>query len=845
MTRFGPPPVLTPLFGRESERSRLSASLGTEALTTLTGPPGIGKTRLAVEAHREWADGPAAWVDASAITSADELCASVADSLGMRLSWIDLGDPVMELAYALDTRGPLLLVVDEAEGAVGALAEIVPRWAAAAPAMRVLVTSRARIGIAGESLVEVGPLATESGEENAGLQLVLQHAGTPLPTEPAERAALEQLVRALDGVPLALELVASRLRVLSPTEMLERFAARGLSAIETRHGRRSPLHDALRDSWLRLELAEQQALARCAMFVGAFDTAAAEAVLGPDAVDLLHTLRDHSLLARSGHRHRLYTPVRAFAAERLDDLELRESTARAYVDHYAVLSRTQVAALRGAQRGEALSALTDALDQLRAAWRLAETGQKHDLTLAIAEVLVERGPAESALELLDAMPADPSLAFARARVLEVSGRIDEALTALEEAADALTDPVELTLCFARRAACELARGNVDPAVAHAERALELAPESDPSRVEACRQRAIVAHARGELDTAATHYEQGRRLAESLSLPQRAAQFRSDIGAVRLQERRFDEAREHYQAAVESLDAALAPVALGLAEGNLAILEQELGQLERAAELHARGIARLRAVGHRLYVAHLSGYAGAVEHERGDLEAAIPLYDQALDGLRRVGDQRLTAVVAALRGAAEAERGRVAAANEAFGEATDALERIEDPGVHRAVSLHRLHLTLTEDSVGARPEAVAALEAAMEAESVSPSDDARIAMRLLDRRLGRGALTLSVPDGRVTLPDGTVLDLASRAALWQIVVGLGRAHAEGVALDSHDLLELGWPGESVNVQSGLNRVKVALSTLRKLGLREVLVRGEGGYRFDPDIPVAVKGAAREE
>ena len=169
MTRSGPPPVLTPLFGRAEALARLAAALDSEPLTTLTGPPGIGKTRLAAEVHRGWSEGPATWVDASTVGGADELCASVADSLGMRLSWIDLGDPIAEIGYALDTRGALLLVLDEAEGALEALAEVGPRWAEAAPEMRVLVTSRERIGVAGEALVEVGPLATESDGESIGL----------------------------------------------------------------------------------------------------------------------------------------------------------------------------------------------------------------------------------------------------------------------------------------------------------------------------------------------------------------------------------------------------------------------------------------------------------------------------------------------------------------------------------------------------------------------------------------------------------------------------------------------------------------------------------------------------
>ncbi len=835
MSRFGPPPALTPLLGRAEEQGRLATALtGESRLTVLTGPPGIGKTRLAVEAGRSLAEGTSVWVDASTIQGPEDLCACLADALGLRLSWVDLGDYVDELGYALEGRGPVLVILDEAEGALDALSAVLPRWLDAAPAARVLVTSRERLGVTGEVLVEVGPLATE-GDDAAAVLLVLQHAGARLPDEPAERAALQRLVQALDGVPLALELVASRLRVLSAVEILERFAAKGLSAIEAKHGRGSPLYEALADSWDRLEPPAQEALARCAVFAGAFDTAAAEAVLGPEAVDLLHLLRDRSLLARSERQHRLYAPVRAFAAERLA-AEVAADASRSHAAYYAEFARRHREALAGPRRAAALRALTDALDELRGAWEAADPGQRRELALATTEVLVERGPAEAAWAQLDALPPDPEVRMARAKVHEVTGRMEAAIADLEAATAALEVPAERARGLVQLAACELARGAVDASVQLADHALELAPEGSAVRVEALRQRAIGAHARGSLDVAAEHYERARRLADDLGLSQRAAQLRADIGTVRLQEGRHDEAREHYQAAVEALDPRFAPVALGLAEGNLAILEQEQGALERAAELLARGMGRLRSVGHRLYVAHLGVYAGAVEHERGDLALAITFYEQALDGLRRVGDSRTTAVVAALRGAAEAERGREAAARAAFEEAAGALERIDDPGIHRAVALHRVHLELLDPA--ARDAAVAAVAEAAADEVVARSDDARIAMRLLDRRLGRGALTFAVDARTLTLPDGSEVDLSTRTALWNIALALGEAHGEGAALDSMALLEAGWPGETISAESGLNRVKVALSTLRKLGLREVLLRSDEGYRFDPEIPVTL-------
>ena len=92
---------------------------------------------------------------------------------------------------------------------------------------------------------------------------------------------------------------------------------------------------------------------------------------------------------------------------------------------------------------------------------------------------------------------------------------------------------------------------------------------------------------------------------------------------------------------------------------------------------------------------------------------------------------------------------------------------------------------------------------------------------------------------MSLPDGQVVDLSRRGVLWRLVSGLAEARREQPPrpLDVHELVAVGWPGEAPTGESGINRVKVSLSTLRKLGLRDVLVRRDGGYLFDPAVPIS--------
>jgi len=817
-------PPFAALVGRAAEISELSRRFDEGArLVTLVGPPGMGKTRLARALARGWSEqGLApAWIDLPGGSRSDEVCARVADVLGLRLSWMEPTDPITEVGWALEGRGDTRLILDEAEGCLDALVDVLARWLDTAPDARALVTSQERLGLPGEVVVEVGPLPLEEAE-----QLLRERAGRPDETN----EALRELAARLEGIPLAIELVAARLSLLEPEEALARLDD-GLVLIDTKRSGRT-LRGAIAASWERLDEHERRALSCCAIFEAPFRVDAAEAVIGAAhgaAIESLQGLRDKSLLTRTGGRCRLYAPVRAFASEHfLDDAgPARER----FVGFYAGLVTRELRLLDGPGAEKALRRLIDEVDHLRTALQQSDGAATDALARGVAEVALTRGPTADALQVIDGMPNTEAI---RGRALETLGRTDEAVDAYRRAG-----PSAATLL----AHAELARGRVDDAAAAIDGAVKATERQTLAGVASLRMRGVIHHARGELEDALQDYEAARVIAEELGSQRRAAQLRADVGAVRLQQGRLDEAREAYREAIEGLDEQTDPLTLGLAEGNLAILEQEIGDLEEAAALHVRAFDRVRRVGHRLYAAHLGGYAGAVEHERGDLRAALARYEPSLDGLRRVGDARLVAVIGALRGSAEAGCDRIEAAAEAFAEVDRALESVHDRGIEQAARVHRHHLALARGRAGLIPEEEARTEARAvcaeveESGALQPSDDLRLALRLLRAALGHGSLRVDGETRRVSLPDGSVVDLSRRGVLWRLVEALAGARREHPPrpLTVHELLEAGWPGEAPTGASGLNRVKVALSTLRKLGLREVLQREGGGYVFALDVP----------
>lgn len=394
------PVPLTPLVGRRQALADLSQLLSGTRLVTLTGPGGVGKTRLAVAAATAERDGARAgeladgtWlVEFSGIragTPAD-LAQVVAAALGIRddaphsLPGTGTGTPSLphRLAAALRDRRTLL-VLDNCEHVVDAAAELTELLLRTAPGLRVLATGQEPLGLAGEAMFLVEPL-----EPADAVRMFMERAAAAAPgfprdpdaPEAPERRAVAEICRRLDGIPLALELAATRVRALGVRELAERlndrfrvltFGQRGAPA------RQQTLRAVIDWSWELLSAPERIVLRRLAAHSDGCDLAAAEAVCAGDGVardevlDLVTRLVDRSLVVvvggPSGPRYRLLESVAAYATERLHEMEDLTAVRDRHLRHYRALAEHAEPRLRGAGQRDRLARLDAEAGNLRSA----------------------------------------------------------------------------------------------------------------------------------------------------------------------------------------------------------------------------------------------------------------------------------------------------------------------------------------------------------------------------------------------------------------------------------------------------------------------------------------------
>ncbi|MCG7207039.1 BTAD domain-containing putative transcriptional regulator [Streptomyces arenae] len=311
------PVQLTRFVGREPELGRIAAVLAGSRLVTLTGPGGAGKTRLAIEAaqHR-----PAAcFVELAPLTDGARIPYAVLAALGVREGLRSpAADITDRLLAALEDR-ELLLVLDNCEHLVAEAARVVSLLLAACPGVRVLATSRESLGITGEILVPVPPLPPEPA-----VRLFLDRARAVRPGFEGH-ARVAGICAALDGLPLAIELAAARLRTLTPDELADRLDDR-FRLLSRGDRSKAPRHRTLRAvvewSWDLLDEEERELARQLTVFSGGATLAAVEAVCGlayPE--DVLASLVEKSFLEVSEGRYRMLETIRAFAAEEPRDLK--------------------------------------------------------------------------------------------------------------------------------------------------------------------------------------------------------------------------------------------------------------------------------------------------------------------------------------------------------------------------------------------------------------------------------------------------------------------------------------------------------------------------------------------
>lgn len=332
-----PPPIGPPLFGREPDRLRLEAALQPGACITLVGPGGVGKTALARAVLARRAPENSAWVDLAALGDGTQLTGALCRALRIA-SHGSADESRAALAGALD-GGAFLLVLDNAEHVVDAVATLAAMLRGAAPTLALLVTSQLPLRIATEQVQPLGPLAppadTLSDDEAlaaASVQMLLERVRAADPRFQLDRAALPLLRRLctrLDGLPLALEMAAPMVPLLGLPGVLaaldQRLAVlrRGRRDAPARH---KTLHAAMQWSHDLLEPKAQRALRRLGVFASGFSLDLAVAVAGDDGddrwelIDTLAELVDRSLvtsLHEEPPRYRLLETMRAYALEQL------------------------------------------------------------------------------------------------------------------------------------------------------------------------------------------------------------------------------------------------------------------------------------------------------------------------------------------------------------------------------------------------------------------------------------------------------------------------------------------------------------------------------------------------
>lgn len=329
------PLYLTRFVGRESERDRLAALLKERRLVTLTGPGGIGKTRLAVEAAAA-TDKPATFVSLAGVLTVQGVAEAILAALGIA-SRVG-SDAIEQTIEVLREKSANLLVLDNAEDDVSAVADTTVRLLAALPELRTLVTSRQRLEVPGEVTFAVPPLVPPA--ETTALEDLLAYPAVTLFLDRAQNAvpdfvlserhreAVVAICRRLEGMPLALELAAARLAVQSPNGILAALEA-NLIDLRSRQRGLSERHRSLRAAIqgsveiLTPELASL--FARLAVFRGGWTVEAAAEVCGePRSEERLEELFVRSLVTvreddqGTEVRYAFLEPLRAFAAERLD-----------------------------------------------------------------------------------------------------------------------------------------------------------------------------------------------------------------------------------------------------------------------------------------------------------------------------------------------------------------------------------------------------------------------------------------------------------------------------------------------------------------------------------------------
>ncbi|GLY97236.1 hypothetical protein Acsp02_44900 [Actinoplanes sp. NBRC 103695] len=393
---------LTSFVGRDPELVAVRDLLRAQRLVTITGVGGAGKSRLAIEAASQVgeADGCPVWlVELAALAQPDLVADAVGDVLGLASHGTR---PRLELVeeYLSGTQG--LLVLDNGEHLIDAVAGFAVRLLAACPGLRILTTSRERLGVTGEVLLpltglalpEAGADTLEAARQSAAVQLFITRA---VAVDPAfvltddTVAAVTAICRRLDGLPLAIELAAAQANAFTVTQMGDRLDDRftllshGSRTAEPRH---RTLQAVIDWSYRLLDADERRVFTRLSVFSGRFDLASAEQLIDDlrQPAMLLAALVDKSLLLRESGRYRMLETLRAYGSERLAEEGELATIRNRHASIMAGMADELGRHYQGDRRGRTVDQLGSMMDEFRAAmaWSVADDDAETAMRIAAA-----------------------------------------------------------------------------------------------------------------------------------------------------------------------------------------------------------------------------------------------------------------------------------------------------------------------------------------------------------------------------------------------------------------------------------------------------------------------------
>jgi predicted ATPase/class 3 adenylate cyclase/Tfp pilus assembly protein PilF len=662
------------------------------ALVSVLGIGGTGKTRLVTRfgwtCLGDWPGG--VWFcDLSEARDAEGIVAAVAKALDVPLG---KDDPVVQLGHTLASRGRCLVLLDNFEQVARHAAETLGRWLDCAPDACFVVTTREVLGLPGEVVLALAPLDVDESVDLFVARAAQARLGFTL--SPSDAPHVESLVRLLDGLPLAIELAAARVRVMTPETIRARMGERFelLASAGARHTRQATLRGALDWSWDLLSPDEQQALAQLAVFEGGFTLEGAEAVLVLDdlwPLDAVQALVDKSLVrALAADRFDLLVSVQVYAAEKLEGLGGTRAAEERHGRRFAAFGNENALAALKTHGGTALrQALTPDLDNLVVAVRRAIA--RADGAVAVPalraawQVLEVHGPLGLAADLaaevvaLRDLPRDLAghALLVRVHALRVLGRSEDARADCETAlADfrAVGDHRMEVIALGALAGADLDRARYDEARAGFDAALALAVA-----IGDLPGKALILRLLGNLDRTCGRNDDARA--------------------------RLEEAREHLRTLGDRPEE-------GWCLNVLGILMKDLGRLEEARAYLEAALAVARETGSRRAQAVVIGNLGDVHREQGRMEEALADYETALELHRRIGNRRLEGMVLGNMGNLRSTQGQTERALASY---AAALSVQRDAGNRRSEAVVLANLGSLLLVQGRMDEALAHFEASLE------------------------------------------------------------------------------------------------------------------------------------